>query len=108
MVYRIVTKHRGSVSVAARTRAEPCSGDLPTGRLIRASNPADHPHRCRRRHPLGILGLGAINVSVERLTRKAADGQARSADQMAARLTCGCSFRSFRLRTKSMHSSSPS
>ena len=42
--------------------------------------------------PLGILGLGAINVSVERLTQKAADSQARSADQMASEIDLWMQF----------------
>ena len=42
--------------------------------------------------PLGILGLGAINVSVDRLTRKAADSQARSADQMASEIDLWLQF----------------
>ena len=42
--------------------------------------------------PLGILGIGAINVSVESLTQKAADSQARSADQMASEVDLWLQF----------------
>jgi len=42
--------------------------------------------------PLGVLGFGAINVSVERLTQKAADSQARSADQMASEIDLWLQF----------------
>ena len=42
--------------------------------------------------PLGILGFGAINVSVERLTQKSADSQARSADQMASEIDLWLQF----------------
>jgi two-component system NtrC family sensor kinase len=42
--------------------------------------------------PLGILGFGAINVSVDRLTQKAADSQARAADQMASEIDLWLQF----------------
>ena len=42
--------------------------------------------------PLAVLGLGATNVSVEQLTKKAADSQARSADQMASEIDLWLKF----------------
>ena len=36
--------------------------------------------------PLLILGWGAIQVSVERLTQKVADSQSRSSDQLASEI----------------------
>ena len=36
--------------------------------------------------PLVILGLGAIQVSVERLTEKVADSQSRTSDQLASEI----------------------
>ena len=42
--------------------------------------------------PLAVLGLGATDVSVGRLTQKAADSQARSVDQMASEVDLWLEF----------------
>ena len=104
VVYRIVTKHRGSVSVAAGDEGGACSSDLPRGDwfmrlrtrlIILIGTAAVIP-----RHP----GIGRHQCERRAVDRKAADSQAGRRTRWPARSTCGCSFRSFRLRTKSMHS----
>ena len=53
--------------------------------------------------PLGILGFGAIQVSVDRLTQKVSDGQARTVDQLASEIDLWLHFQVGQIAERQEH-----